>query len=73
MSRALDSRLYRLESSLRQPGKPVVMFLLDETCAGWQEQQTEIEQLKQAGRCLILLTDGNGGEAWEGQEMVFSI
>lgn len=72
MSRTILNRLCKLEGT-RQTGKPVVIFLWDETDGRWPEQQAEIERMKQAGRCLILLTEGNGGEAWEGERMVFSV
>ncbi|TVT58372.1 MAG: hypothetical protein FHK80_07205 [Azoarcus sp. PHD] len=70
----LDARVQRLEAAMRtMAGRPTVLFLLNVGEAGFDEQQAEIETMKRQGRTLILLSDGDGAEAWEGRTRVYPV
>ena len=70
----LENRIERLEMALQcSREKPVILFLLQETDAGYAAQQAEIERMKAEGRSLILLSDDDGAWAFDGARQVFPV
>lgn len=68
----LEDRIERLEMALQcSRERPVILFLLQETEAGYAAQQADIERMKEDGRSLILLSDDDGAWAFEGTRQVF--
>jgi len=69
MMERLRERVRRLEVA-SGIGQPAIFFLDEHDPDDWSEQMTQAEELKAAGRVVVLVTQGHGVEVWRGTERV---